>query len=91
VVGIALAAISLVVTPVLGRAAPKTAAALDSGALRADAFETMTCAWLSLATLAGLGLNAIFGWWWADPLAALALIPLFVRESLKGLCREDDD
>lgn len=85
VVGIALTAISLVVMPLLGRAKLQAASALRSAALRADAYETITCAWLSLTTLAGLALNAAFGWWWADPLAALILIPLIVREGIEAL------
>ncbi len=85
VLGIALTAISLVVMPLLGWAKLKTARALSSRALRADAYETITCAWLSLTTLAGLVLNALFGWWWADPAAALVLVPLIVREGLEGL------
>ena len=84
-VGIALTAISLVVMPFLGRAKLRTARALRSGALRADAYETIACSWLSLTTLLGLVLNAGFGWWWADPLAALAIVPLVVREGLEGL------
>jgi len=59
-----------------------------TGALRADAYETIACAWLSLTTLAGLGLNAVFGWWWADPVAALAIVPLIVREGLEGVRRD---
>ena len=82
--GIVLTAISLVVMPLLGRAKLRTAVALKSGALRADAYETLTCAWLSLTTLAGLVLNAALGWWWADPLAALAIVPLAVREGIEG-------
>jgi divalent metal cation (Fe/Co/Zn/Cd) transporter len=84
-VGIALTAISLVVMPFLGWAKLRTARALRSGALRADAYETIACAWLSLTTLGGLLLNAAFDWWWADPLAALAIVPLVVREGLEGL------
>jgi divalent metal cation (Fe/Co/Zn/Cd) transporter len=84
-VGIVLTAISLVVMPMLGWAKLRTARELKSGALRADAYETITCAWLSLTTLAGLALNALFGWWWADPAAALCLVPLIVREGLEGL------
>jgi divalent metal cation (Fe/Co/Zn/Cd) transporter len=84
VVGIVLTAISLVVMPLLGWAKLRTAGALGSGALRADAYETITCSWLSLTTLVGLILNAAFGWWWADPLAALAIVPLAVREGLEG-------
>jgi divalent metal cation (Fe/Co/Zn/Cd) transporter len=84
-VGIVLAAVSLVVMPALGWAKLRTSRALTSGALRADAYETIACAWLSLTTLAGLVLNAALGWTWADPLAALLLVPLIVREGLEGL------
>ena len=84
VVGIALTAVSLALMPVLGWAKLRTARALGSRALRADAYETIACAWLSLATLAGLALNATLGCWWADPLAALAIVPLVVREGLEG-------
>lgn len=83
-IGIVLTAISLVVMPFLGWAKLRTAKQLKSGALRADAFESITCAWLSLTTLVGLVLNAILDWWWADPLAALVLVPLIVREGLEG-------
>jgi predicted Co/Zn/Cd cation transporter (cation efflux family) len=82
--GIVLTAISAVVMPLLGWAKLRTAAALRSGALRADAYETIACSWLSLTTLAGLILNASLGWWWADPLAALVVVPLVVREGLEG-------
>jgi divalent metal cation (Fe/Co/Zn/Cd) transporter len=82
--GIAITSLSLLVMPVLGRAKLRTARALGSVALRADAYETITCAWLSLTTLGGLVLNALAGWWWADPVAALALVPLVVREGLEG-------
>jgi len=82
--GIVITAVSLVVMPVLGWAKLRTARALGSSALRADAYETIACSWLSLTTLTGLLLNALLGWWWADPLAALALVPLVVREGLEG-------
>lgn len=87
-VGIVLTAASLVAMPLLGWAKLKTADELKSGAMRADAFETITCAWLSLATLAGLALNAAFGWSRADPIAALAILPLVVREGIEGF-RQD--
>jgi cation diffusion facilitator family transporter len=90
-VGIVLTAVSLVVMPLLGWAKLRTARALRSGALRADAYETIACAWLSLTTLVGLGLNAALGWWWADPAAALVLVPLIVREGLEGLRGEEED
>jgi divalent metal cation (Fe/Co/Zn/Cd) transporter len=83
-VGMALTALSLIVMPLLARAKLRTARALESAALRADAHETIVCAWLSLTTLVGLGLNALLGWWWADPLAALAMLPLIVREGLEA-------
>ena len=84
VVGIVLTALSLVVMPVLARAKLRTAHALNSRALRVDAHETIVCAWLSLTTLAGLALNAGLSWWWADPVAALVMLPLIVREGLEA-------
>ena len=89
--GIVLTAISMIVMPVLGWAKLRTAVALHSGALRADAYETITGSWLSVTTFLGLVLNAAFGWWWADPLAALAIVPLAVREGLEGWRGEHDD
>ena len=95
-VGIILTSISLMVMPFLGWSKLRTATALGSRALRADAYETIACAWLSLTTLVGLALNASFGWSWADPVAALILVPLIVREGLEGLrgdecgCGDDD-
>jgi len=83
--GIAVTAMSLVVMPILGRAKLRCASAIGSPALRADAYETIACAWLSGTALVGLGANALFGWWWADPLVAFALIPLIVREAWEGL------
>ena len=82
--GIGLTTLSLIVMPLLARAKLRTADALDSRALRADAHETIVCAWLSLTTLSGLVLNALLGWWWADPLAALAMLPLVVREGVEA-------
>ncbi|MGH2547719.1 MAG: hypothetical protein ACRDHJ_12680, partial [Actinomycetota bacterium] len=53
-------------------------------ALKADAFQTTACWWLSLVVLGGIGLNALFGWWWADPLAAIGISVLLLREGLEG-------
>lgn len=89
--GIALTSVSLVLMPLLARAKFRTADLLDSRALRADAHETLVCAWLSLTTLAGLGLNAGLGWWWADPAAALVMLPLIVREGLEAWRGEPAD
>jgi len=82
--GMLVTAIALATSPFLAWAKLRTARSLGSRALRADAYETITCAWLSLATLGGLILNGTFGWWWADPLAALLLVPFIVREGLEG-------
>ena len=66
---------------------------LGSRALRAEARETLACSYLSAALFLGLGLNALFGWWWADPMAALVMVPWLVREGWEGLEGEscDDD
>ena len=88
--GIALAAISLVVMPLLARAKYRLADQLDSEALRADGTQTIICAYLSAVLLAGLALNARLGWWWADPLAALAMVPIIVREGLEAWRGEHD-
>jgi divalent metal cation (Fe/Co/Zn/Cd) transporter len=92
-VGLALTAISLGVMWWLARAKRRTAIALGSRALQADAFQTTACWWLSLTVLAGVGLNALFGWWWADPLAALGMTYFLVREGREAWRGEscDDD
>jgi len=90
-IGIVLTAVSLAVMPFLGWVKLKTARELGSSALRADAYETIACAWLSFTTLAGLLLNSLFGWGWADPLAALVLVPLILREGWESWQEGDDD
>ena len=85
IVGIALAITSLIVMPVLAFYKKKIAAEINSRALRADALETLACSYLSLMLLVGLGANAVFGWWWADPVAALAMIYFLVREGLEAI------
>jgi divalent metal cation (Fe/Co/Zn/Cd) transporter len=83
--GIAVAAASLVAMPLLARAKRKVARELNSGAMQADSRQTSLCAWLSAILLAGLLLNATLGWWWADPVAALMMVPIIVREGWDGL------
>ncbi|HJO02785.1 MAG TPA: cation transporter [Acidobacteriota bacterium] len=78
--GIAVAAGSVLVMPVLARAKRKVALAMSSSALHLEANQTMLCTYLSAILLGGLLLNALFGWWWADPLAALVMAPIIVRE-----------
>ncbi len=84
-VGIGLAVASLLVMPLLARAKRRVAARMGSRALAADSRQTDLCAYLSGILLGGLGLNALFGWWWADPLAALAMVPLIGKEGYDAL------
>jgi len=73
------------VMPLLARAKRRVAAKLSSRAMRADSRQTDICAYLSVILLAGLGLNALFGWWWADPIAALGMLPIILKEGIEGL------
>lgn len=84
-VGLVLACLSLVVMPALAFAKHRTAKTLGSRALAADATETAICSYLSLTLVLGLGLNAWLGWWWADPVAALAMLPLIVNEGQEAI------
>jgi divalent metal cation (Fe/Co/Zn/Cd) transporter len=84
-IGIALAALSLLVMPLLARAKRRIALRLGSGALAAEATQTAVCTYLSAILLTGLVLNAEVGWWWADPVAALGMVPLIVREGIEGV------
>ena len=84
-VGIVLAALSLVVMPALAHFKRRIASKLTSGSLEAEARQTEVCAWLSAVLLAGLGLNAWLSWWWADPIAALGMIPLIVWEGWQAV------
>lgn len=83
--GIGIAAASLLVMPYLARAKRTVAIQLGSGALAAEAKQTLICTYLSAILLVGLGLNALWGWWWADPVAGLAMVPLIAREGLEGI------
>jgi len=83
--GLMILVLSLLVMPVLARAKRRVARALLSRALEADAAQTSLCAYLSLIALAGVGLNSAFGWWWADPVAALAMVPIVAKEGMEGL------
>ena len=84
-VGIVLACAALLVMPLLARAKRKVGTGLGSAAMHADATQSSLCAYLSAILLAGLLLNALFGWWWADPLAALIMVPIIAREGLDAL------
>jgi divalent metal cation (Fe/Co/Zn/Cd) transporter len=83
--GIVLACVSLVVMPLLSRAKRKVGRALGSAAMHPDARQTEFCTYLSAILLAGLLLNAFFGLWWADPAAALTMVPVVAKEGIEGL------
>jgi divalent metal cation (Fe/Co/Zn/Cd) transporter len=83
--GIILAAVSVVVMPILARAKRRVTAGIRSGAMEADARQTDFCVYLSAILLGGLLANALFGWWWADPVAALVMTPIIARESVEAL------
>lgn len=83
--GIGITLVSLVIMPILARAKRNVAAQIKSRALEADAKQTDLCVYLSAISLGGLALNAAFGWWWADPVAALIMIPIIVNEGIGGL------
>jgi predicted Co/Zn/Cd cation transporter (cation efflux family) len=84
-IGVALAAVSLIVMPKLVAAKRKVAKQLNSGALSADAKQTEFCTYLSAILLAGLLLNAILGWSWADPVAALGMVPIIAKEGFERI------
>lgn len=90
-IGIAVAAVSLVVMPLLARAKRQVAATINSRAMKADSRQTDICAYLSAILLAGLILNAMFGWWWADPVAALIMTPIIAKEGIEALRGEQCD
>ncbi|MBI4525370.1 MAG: cation transporter [Deltaproteobacteria bacterium] len=84
-IGIILATVSLVVMPFLAFYKKKIAQEINSRALRADALETLACSYLSLTLVVGLLANAVFGWWWADPVAALAMVYFLVKEGWEAI------
>ena len=83
-IGIALAIASLIVMPAVSFGKLRAASALGSESLRAEAKETLACSYLSLTLLVGLAANALAGWWWADPVAALLMVPWLVSEGIEG-------
>jgi divalent metal cation (Fe/Co/Zn/Cd) transporter len=83
--GIVLACVSLIAMPILSRAKKKVGDSMSSAAMKADARQTDFCVYLSTILLAGLLLNAILGWWWADPIAALIMVPIIAKEGVDGI------
>jgi divalent metal cation (Fe/Co/Zn/Cd) transporter len=91
VAGIVVAIVSLIVMPTLGFAKRRLADTMGNQVLRADAAETFLCSWLSAILLLGLVLNAAVGWWWADPMAALGIAGLAIREGREAWSGEEHD
>jgi len=92
--GIILAILSLIVMPLLVRAKRKVARGISSKAMAADSKQTELCTYLSAILLGGLLVNALLGWWWADPIAALVMVPIIGKEGIEALrgehCCEDE-
>ena len=90
--GVVILSLSVIIMPLLAAAKRRVALQLGSRALTAEAKQTSLCAYLSAIALAGVALNAAAGWWWADPVAALLMVPIIAREGFEGLRgRECDD
>jgi divalent metal cation (Fe/Co/Zn/Cd) transporter len=87
-VGLILAVVSLLVMPLVAFWKLRVAAVINSAALRAEAKETIACSYLSFCLLLGLAAHAIVGWWWADPLAALLMVPWLIHEGVEGFEEE---
>jgi divalent metal cation (Fe/Co/Zn/Cd) transporter len=85
VIGIVLSIVSLIAMPLLARAKRRVAERLGSRALYADSRQIDICAYLSAILLSGLLLNALVGWWWADPVAALCMLPLILYEGIQAV------
>ncbi|HZE72659.1 MAG TPA: cation transporter [Pyrinomonadaceae bacterium] len=92
--GIILAIALLIIMPLFVRSKRNVARSIKSGALMADSKQTELCTYLSAILLTGLLLNALVGWWWADPVAALIMVPIIVKEGVEGVrgetCCEDE-
>ena len=85
IAGIFIAIAAIIVMPLLARAKRRVAVELGSRALHSDSRQADFCAYLSAILLGGLLLNTLLGWWWADPVAALVMVPIIAREGVQGL------
>jgi divalent metal cation (Fe/Co/Zn/Cd) transporter len=83
--GIIIAAVSVVVMPLLANAKRRVADGIGSGAMKADSRQTDFCTYLSAILLGGLLFNALLGWWWADPVAGLVMVPIIGKEGIDGI------
>lgn len=93
-VGIGLAIVTTVTMPLLAHAKARVGDHLGSSATKSEGRQNMLCAYLSVALFVGLGANAVLGWWWADPITALAIAAVAVKEGWESwqgdLCCEED-
>jgi divalent metal cation (Fe/Co/Zn/Cd) transporter len=89
--GIVLTIVSLIVMPVLAGAKRRVGRELGARSVEADSQQTQACVYLSAVVLVGLAANAAFGWWWADPIAALGVVVFLVREGRGALEAEHVD
>ena len=87
--GIGIAALSLLVMPWVSRNEHRLSHQIGSRSLEAESRETLMCTYLSGALLLGLGANAVFGWWWADPVAALVIVGFLLKEAWEALTRRE--
>jgi len=83
--GIVLAVLAMLVMPLLARAKRRVAGRLNSSALKSDSRQSSICAYLAAILLGGLAFNTVFHWWWADPVAAIIMVPIIVKEGLVAL------
>lgn len=90
-VGVALTAASLIVMPILARRKRHVGVAMGSRSVETDSKQTSACAYLSAVVLVGLLLNLAFGWWWADPVAALGVVVFLIREGKEALTASSVD
>jgi divalent metal cation (Fe/Co/Zn/Cd) transporter len=79
--GILIGLVAKIGMPILAGYKLKVAARLNSRAFRADAIESITCGYLSIVLIVGLGATRLLGWWWLDSVGALALIPFLMKEA----------
>ena len=89
-VGIGITVLSIIVMPMLATRKERVGKAMGSRAVIVDSAETWACLYLSVVVLAGLALNALFGWWWADPIAALFVVGFLAKSGLEAISAEDD-
>jgi len=87
--GVIILVLSVIVMPALAWGKRQVANELRSAALKAEAKQTSLCAYLSVIALGGVGLNALVGWWWADPAAALCMVPIIAKEGIEALQARD--